>query len=219
VLPHALRRHDVGRFVHRVADVLAAESADAFYLGLVSQETDPASLVGAAEPHTWLDSPSRWPALPNVASRMMFLDLVTYLSDDILAKVDRASMAVGLEVRVPMLDHRVIAFAWSLPLAYKLGDGEGKRVLRRVLDQYVPRALVERRKMGFSVPLDQWLRGPLRAWAEDLLSERALAAGGVLDVARTRAQWAAHLSGRENRQYWLWNALMLQAWLAHEAAA
>ncbi len=219
VLPSVLKRHDGGRFLHRVADVLAAESADAFYLGLVSQETNPASLVGAQEPHTWLDSPSRWPALPNIATRMMFLDLVTYLSDDILAKVDRASMAVSLEVRVPMLDHRIIAFAWQLPLAYKLGDGEGKRVLRRVLDKYVPRALVERRKMGFSVPLDQWLRGPLRAWAEELLSERALIAGGVLDVARTRAEWDAHLSGRENRQYWLWHALMLQAWLAQEAAA
>lgn len=218
LLPQALSRHDAGRFVHRMADVLSAESADAFYLGLVSQETDPATLVGAAEPHTWLDSPSRWPALPDAASRMMFLDLVTYLSDDILAKVDRASMAVGLEVRVPMLDHRVIALAWQFPLSYKLGDEEGKHVLRRVLDRYVPRALVDRRKMGFSVPLDQWLRGPLRAWAEELLSERALLAGGVLDVARTRAQWTAHLSGRANRQYWLWHALMLQAWLAHEAA-
>ncbi len=219
VLPSVLKRHDGGRFLHRVADVLAAESWEAFYVGLVSQETDPASLVGAAEPATWLNSPERWPVLSSVAERMMFLDLVTYLSDDILAKVDRASMAVGLEVRVPMLDHRVIALAWQLPLAYKLGDGEGKRVLRRVLDRYVPRALVERQKMGFSVPLDQWLRGPLRPWAEALLSERALQAGGVLDVARTRAVWSAHIEGRENRQYWLWHALMLQAWLAHEAEA
>ena len=219
VLPRAFRRHDAGRFVHRVADVLGAASADAFYLGLVSQETDPASLVGATEPPTWLTEPARWPALPSVAQRMMFLDLVTYLPDDILCKVDRASMAVGLEVRVPMLDYRVIEFAWRLPLAFKLGDGEGKRVLRRVLDRYVPRTLVDRRKMGFSVPIDQWLRGPLRAWAEALLSEHALRAGGVLDVARTRAVWLSHLSGRENRQYWLWHALMLQAWLAPERGA
>ncbi|MBI3790598.1 MAG: asparagine synthase (glutamine-hydrolyzing) [Gemmatimonadetes bacterium] len=213
ILPAPLQRADAGRVVHRVADVLASESPEAFYVGLVSQDDDPGSLVGGTEPPTWLTTPDRWPALPSAAERMMFLDLVTYLTDDILAKVDRASMAVGLEVRVPLLDHRVVEFAWSLPLALKLGDGTGKAVLRRVLDRYVPRTLVERPKMGFSIPLDAWLRGPLREWAESLLDAPALARGGVLDVTRTRAAWEAHLAGRENRQYWIWHALMLQSWL------
>lgn len=218
VLPSALRRHDAGRALHRAADVLAAESPEAFYVGLVSQDTDPATLVGAAsEPPTWLSTPERWPALASAAERMMFLDLVTYLADDILVKVDRASMATGLEVRVPLLDPAVVTLAWRLPLARRLGDGGGKPLLRALLSRYVPSTLFERPKMGFSVPLDAWLRGPLRDWAESRLSEDALRQGGILDVARTRAAWADHLAGRANRQYWLWHALMLQSWLRPHA--
>ena len=214
VLPAMLRRRDAGRFVHRAADVLAAESSVALYRGLVSQETEPATLVGATEPDGWLNTPARWPAALSASEQMMFFDQVMYLTDDILVKLDRASMAVSLEARVPFLDHRVLALAWRLPLEHKLHGHTLKWIVRQVLDRYVPRALVDRPKMGFSVPLDAWLRGPLRSWADDLLSEAAVRAGGILDPARTRARWDAHQSGAANNQYWLWHALMLQSWLS-----
>lgn len=219
LLPSRFRRPDMGRLVHRMADVLGAPSAEAFYMGLVSQEQAPARLVGASESDSWLTSPSRWPAVPSFTERMMFLDLVSYLPDDILVKVDRASMAVSLEGRIPLLDHRVIELAWRLPLDMKVRGGQGKWVLRRVLDRYVPGTLIDRPKMGFGVPIDAWLRGPLRDWGESLLSERALREHGILDVRRVREAWAAHQSGRENRQYWLWTVLMLQSWLATQHSA
>ncbi len=212
VLPRRLRRPDMGRLLHKVAPLLASGSAEAFYRGLVSHEQFPERLVHAPEPPTWLTEPGRWPSAGSMTERMMFLDLVTYLPDDILVKVDRASMAVSLEGRIPMLDHRVIEFAWRLPLALKVRGLEGKWVLRQVLDRYVPRRIMERPKMGFGVPLGQWLRGPLRDWAEELLSKRSLAAAGVIDPAPVREVWHSHLSGRTDAQYWLWNVLMLQSW-------
>jgi asparagine synthase (glutamine-hydrolysing) len=219
-LPSRFRRHDMGRLVHRVADVLGSRSAEAFYTGLVSQEQQPARLIGAAEPPSWLTTPSRWPEVPSFTERMMFLDLVSYLPDDILVKVDRAAMAVSLEGRIPLLDHRVIELAWRLPIHMKVRGGEGKWIFRRVLDRYVPRTLIDRPKMGFGVPIGEWLRGPLREWGESLLSERALGETGVLDVSRVREAWTTHQSGRENRQYWLWTVLMLQDWLrTHGAVA
>ena len=213
LLPMRFRRPDMGRLVHRMAGVLASPSPEAFYKGLVSQEQAPARLVGAEESTSWLTSAHRWPDVSSFTERMMFLDLVSYLPDDILVKVDRACMAVSLEGRIPLLDHRVIDLAWRLPLHMKVRGGQGKWVLRRVLDRYVPRALIERPKMGFGVPIDAWLRGPLREWGEGLLSERALRDAGILDVRRVRDAWALHQSGRENLQYWLWSALMLQSWL------
>jgi asparagine synthase (glutamine-hydrolysing) len=147
---------------------------------------------------------------------MMLLDTVSYLPDDILVKVDRASMAVGLESRAPFLDHRVAEFAWSLPIHCKLRGGQGKWILRRILSQYVPPKLFERPKAGFGIPVYAWLRGPLRAWAEELLDERRLRREGYFDSAPVRRKWGEHLSQRQDWSYPLWNVLMFQAWLEQE---
>jgi asparagine synthase (glutamine-hydrolysing) len=149
---------------------------------------------------------------------MQLFDTATYLPDDILQKVDRASMAVSLEVRPPLLDHRVVAFAWRLPRRMRISGGETKWLLRRVLDRYVPRDLVSRPKMGFGIPLASWLRGPLRAWAEDLLDPSRLG-GGLLDVAAVRKLWTEHVSGRRNWAYALWTILMYESWRRRWAAA
>ena len=217
VLPHALREKQVGDKLHKLAGVLGAQSPEALYLDLVSHWPKPADVVThGAEAPTALTDPGRWARLPDFTQRMMYLDLVSYLPDDILTKVDRASMAVSLEARVPMLDHRVVEFAWRLPLEYKVRGNSGKHILRQVLYRHVPRALVERPKMGFGIPIDSWLRGPLRAWAEDLLDEHQLRRQGYLRPDPIRQKWNEHLSGARNWQYLLWDILMFQAWLQRQ---
>jgi asparagine synthase (glutamine-hydrolysing) len=139
---------------------------------------------------------------------------MTYLPDDILVKVDRASMATSLEAREPLLDHRLIDFAWRLPMSMKIRDGEGKWILRQVLHRYVPAKLMERPKMGFGIPIDAWLRGPLREWGESLLDAKAIEHAGIFDAAPIRAAWHEHLCGKRNWQYPLWTVLMFQQWFA-----
>jgi asparagine synthase (glutamine-hydrolysing) len=202
-----------GDKLHKGAGVLASGSVDALYRGLVSHWNDPAAVVvGGQEPPTVLTGNA--PPLLELddVQRMMALDTLSYLPDDILVKVDRAAMGVSLESRVPFLDHRVVEFAWRLPQSMKLRDGQTKWALRQVLYRHVPRELVERPKMGFGVPIDAWLRGPLRKWADDLLDEGRLRREGFFRPEAIRAKWAEHLSGQRNWAYHLWSVLMFQAW-------
>ena len=219
VLPATCLPSHPGQKVHKLADVLALKDDMALYRRLITA-WNPADVVpGAVETPTvaWDDTAAR--DVPAFLERMQLLDTLTYLPDDILAKVDRASMAVALEARVPLLDHRVVEFAWSLPRAMKVRNGQGKWLLRQVLARHVPPALTERPKMGFGIPVDRWLAGPLRDWAEDLLSPAALAEGGLLNPAPIRAAWDEHLSGRRNRVTELWCVLMFQAWRRRWGAA
>ncbi|MEA2163633.1 MAG: hypothetical protein QOK37_1760 [Thermoanaerobaculia bacterium] len=175
-------------------------------------------MLGATELPIAITRRDTWPPLDDFVERMMFADQVSYLPDDILAKVDRASMVVSLESREPLLDHRLVEFAWRLPLSMKLRNGKGKWILRQLLSRYVPEALFERPKMGFGIPLDDWLRGPLRDWAESLLDERRLLNESFFQVDAIRTKWDEHLSARGEWQAYIWTALMFQAWLDREAA-
>ncbi|HEY9080173.1 asparagine synthase (glutamine-hydrolyzing) [Magnetovibrio sp.] len=203
----------LGDKLHKVANILGADDIDGVYRRLVSQWQDPSSaLLNAHERQGVLWDETTAHDRPDAIGRMQMLDMLTYLPDDILTKVDRASMAASLEARVPLLDHRVVEFAWTLPRDFMVRDGRGKAILRDVLYRHVPRELIERPKMGFGVPLADWLRGDLREWAEDLLSAERLNADGYFNVAVVRNLWADHLSGKRNAQHALWAVLMFQAW-------
>jgi asparagine synthase (glutamine-hydrolysing) len=207
-----------GDKLHKITTLLDNPQPDAIYRRLVSQWERPDEIAAAGqEPRGPLWDPSIAQDFPDLVPRMQFLDMITYLPDDILTKVDRATMAVGLEGRVPLLDHRVVAYSWSLPLEFKLRGGRSKWLLRQVLDRYVPRPLIDRPKMGFGVPIDAWLRGPLREWAESLLTPARLASDGFVRVEPVRRAWQEHLDGSRNWQYPLWTVLMLQAWRARWA--
>lgn len=193
---------------------------DDLYASLVSEWPQAGQLlIGGSMPPNRLDDRASWPALSDPVARMMAMDGLTYLPDDILVKVDRAAMAVSLETRAPMLDREVVELAWSLPMHMKLRDGQGKWLLRRLLDRYVPRVMMERPKMGFAIPLDAWLRGPLREWAEDLLAETRLRRQGFFDPVPIRAAWQRQVDGRASYGYRLWSVLMFQAWLQAQEAA
>ncbi len=213
VVPPAWRPALPGDRLHKLATIFDHIEPDAIYRRLVSLWERPHEVAaGGAEPHGpfWDASVAR--DFPDLLSRMQFIDLVTYLPDDILTKVDRATMAVGLEGRVPLLDHRVVAFAWGLPPRLKVQNGKGKWLLRQLLARYVPEALFDRPKMGFGVPIGAWIRGPLRDWAESLLAPGRLAAGGLVRPEPVQQAWREHLAGTRNWQYPLWTVLMLEAW-------
>jgi asparagine synthase (glutamine-hydrolysing) len=200
--------------MHKAAGLFSASGVSG-YLSLVSAWQYPEAVVcGAKEAKSPIFEEGLATALPDALDRMQYLDTLTYLPDDILTKVDRASMAVALEVRVPMLDHRIVEFTWRLPTRFKMRRRRGKWLLRQLLYRHVPKTLVERPKTGFAVPLGNWLKGPLRDWAEDLLSEQRLAEGGLLNPAPIRARWQEHLTDRRNWHASLWNVLMFQAWRA-----
>jgi asparagine synthase (glutamine-hydrolysing) len=198
----------------RVAEQLGAESLEDLFVRASARCPDARRFVPAASsPGGLLHAPERWADLDEPLERMMFLDLASNLPEDILTKVDRASMGVSLEVRCPLLDHRVVELAWRLPVALKARGGESKWILRRVLERYLPRELFDRPKMGFGIPLAAWLRGPLREWAEALLEPGRLRAQGHLDAAAVREVWAQHLAGWRDHRLLLWNLLSFQAWL------
>ena len=204
----------VGDRMYKLADLLAVDRIEAVYLPLISHWQNPAGVVvGGSELGTPLTKHMRDDVFCDPTNLMMYLDTITYLPDDILVKMDRASMGVSLEAREPLLDHRVVEFAWRIPQGMKIRGGKGKWVLRQVLARYVPEKLFDRPKMGFGVPLNSWLRGPLREWAESLLSESRLRQEGYFHPAPIRTKWEEHVSGRHDWAYLLWNVLMFQAWL------
>lgn len=218
-IPSASGYRAFGDKLHKGAGVLASRSVDELYLGLISHQTHPESWVIAGhEPPTKLTGLR--PELDGLShvEQMMALDTISYLPDDILVKVDRAAMGVSLESRVPFLDYRVVEFAWTLPQDFKLRNSQTKWLLRQVLYRYVPKELIERPKTGFGIPLDVWLRGPLREWAEALLNEARMKREGYFNVTPIRERWSEHLSGRRNWQHHLWDVLMFQAWLENSAS-
>jgi asparagine synthase (glutamine-hydrolysing) len=218
--PGGLHGHWSGDRVHKLAALLRIDDPDELYRAVISAVDEPCALViDAHEPQTVFTDPAQRPALTEYAERMMYFDSLTYLPENILAKVDRASMAVSLESRVPFLDHRLVEFAWQLPLEAKIHAGQGKRLLRQIFTRYLPGELAERPKQGFAIPLSEWLRGPLRDWAEALLDERRLVAEGFLHAAPIRRKWQEHLSGSRNWGNLIWNVLMFQAWHERWASA
>jgi len=206
-----------GDLVHKLADVLTCRSLEATYRRVVTHWSQPDALVlGATEASTVLTRDQEWPALVEPLHRLMYQDSVSYLPDDIFVKVDRASMAVSLETRAPLVDHRVVELAWRIPVAFNYENGRGKLLLKRVLDRHVPRALFERPKMGFGVPIDEWLRGPLRQWADTLLDEERLKREGFFDASAVRQKWDEHQQGIRRWQSLLWVILMFQSWLERQ---
>lgn len=213
LLPARFRYANPGDKLHKAAEILAVRSPEDIYLGLVSHWKAPAQMVlGGHEPRTVLTDGKGWVDIPEFEHRMMYLDTVTYLPNDILTKVDRAAMSVSLETRVPLLDHRVVEFAWTLPLSLKISQGQGKCLLRELLYRHVPRVLMERPKMGFGVPIDHWLRGPLKSWARALIDPARLAREGIFDPTPIQRKWDEHQAGTSNWSYYLWDVLMFQQW-------
>jgi asparagine synthase (glutamine-hydrolysing) len=213
LIPDSNKHSNFGDKMHKGASVLDCKELYDLYYRLVSHWQNPNEIVlNSREPDTLLTSyKPEFPGLDSI-QKMMTLDCITYLPDDILVKVDRAAMATSLETRTPFLDHRIVEYAHRIPQSSKLKNGQGKWILREILQKYVPKNLIERPKMGFGVPIDTWLRGPLKDWAESLLSETRLRQEGYLNPDLIRIKWNEHLSEKKNWQYHLWDVLMFQAW-------
>lgn len=216
ILPKRLRHVPFGDKLHKLAEVVAAPGMETLYLNLMSHWKKPQEIViDGKDPVTAITDTERWPRVSDFTHRMMHLDMETYLPGDILVKVDRAAMGVSLEGRIPLLDTELIEFAWRVPFSMKVRDGKGKWLMRETLYRHVPKALIDRPKRGFGIPLDVWLRGPLRDWAEDLLSEARLKREGFFHAGPIRQKWREHLSGTRNWHFYLWDVLMFQAWHQH----
>ena len=214
LLPERFHYKNIGDKLHKAAEILNSATWQDMYLSFTSHWRGADALViGGGNDITKLHNQSNFSTNLDFVDRMMLLDLLTYLPDDILTKVDRACMKFSLEGRMPFLDHRIIEFAWSLPQEYKLNKGVGKWVVKKLLERYLPKGLTDRPKMGFGVPIADWLRGPLRPWAENLLDESRLLREGYFHPTPIRKKWLEHLSGKRNWQHQLWNVLMFQAWL------
>jgi len=214
IIPEKFREGLPGSKLHKLAGVLASGSPEEMYLGFLSNWGDPKSLVkDGFEPKTIVTDTSQWPDLQDFTERMIFRDLVGYLPDDIVVNLDRVSIGVSLEPRVPFLVHRLVEFSWRVPLSMKIKNGQGKWILRQLLYKHVPQELVDRPKQGFGLPIDDWLRGPLRDWAAALLDEARLQREGYLNPAIILQEWNLHLSGKRNSHAKLWNVLMFQSWL------
>jgi asparagine synthase (glutamine-hydrolysing) len=202
-----------GEKIHKIAAILGSTGPDTMYSRLISHCNDSAKVVvGSPRETTSRDRPG-WLDSLSIAEQIMYLDAASYLPDDIFTKVDRATMAVSLEARAPFVDHKVVEFAWTLPLAMKVREKQGKWILRQVLKKYVPASMFERPKTGFAIPLSDWLRGPLRGWSEDLLNEDRLRREGYLDPRLVRSRWERVLKGEGNWQFHIWDILMFEAWL------
>lgn len=210
LLPNSLKHRTPGYKLQKLAGLIGLRDVATLHSQMMTHWNSEAIMTNMPSDSTALLRTST--ADLETTNLLLLLDLVTYLPDDILTKVDRASMAVSLEARVPLLDHRIIEFAWRLPLKWKLADGRSKWILRQVLARYVAPALTDRPKTGFGFPLANWLRGPLRPWAEALLTEHALSVHGFFDTALIRKYWGEHLRGRRSLEYQLWDVLMFQAW-------
>lgn len=212
-LPRRFRHTNVGDKIHKLADIFPSSDLMAVYSGFISHWKLPQDVVlGGLEPPVISNLMDHSIHLVEPEARMMYLDTLSYLPDDILVKVDRAAMGTSLETRVPFLDHRVVEMAWNLPSNMKIRSGVGKWCLRELLYRRVPKKLIERPKMGFGVPLGDWLRGELRGWAEHLLSEQRLSESGYFDPAPIRAKWEQHLSGKLNWHHHIWDILMFESW-------
>lgn len=212
-----LRNTLPGDMLHKLAEVIAADSRVDLYRNMISQWKNPNLLVlGGSEPSDNPASYKKQVESQDFIQYMMYQDMVTYLPDDIMAKVDRASMGVSLEVRAPFLDHRIAEFAWKVPQNMKIGGGRGKLLIKKLADKYIPQELVKKPKTGFSIPIDYWLRGPLKEWAEELLDARRIKDATYLNPEPIRKKWDEHQSQERNWQNYLWSVLMFQAWLAEE---
>jgi len=217
LLPNSYKVRSPGYKLQKFAELLEKNNPKELYSVMISHWKEAPTLVkGVFNFPDIVESGSQWDHISDFRHQMMYMDSLFSLPDDILTKVDRASMGVSLEARVPLLDHRVVEYAWQIPDRINFGEGTNKRLLRKILYKYVPSDLIERPKMGFGVPIDEWLRGPLRDWAENLLSEQRLSQEGFFNPIPIRQKWKEHLSGKRNWQYSLWSILMFQGWLDNE---